>query len=226
MKEVTYLYPDTQSGINNINCHIKEGETIGIIGENGAGKTTLLLALCGLIRFQGDIIIDNRRLDKKSIFSIRKKMGLLFQEPDDQLFLPSVYENVEFGIKYLSIKKRAKRINDALSFIGLQGYEQRLAHHLSIGEKKRVALASVLVLNPSIILFDEPSANLDPLSRKSIIKLLKQTEGIKLVSSHDLDLIFSLCKRILILYKGKLVFDGRSRYLKQHPALLKKYHLA
>ncbi len=225
IENVTYLYHDGHNGIHDITCSIGHEESVGLIGENGAGKTTLLLALCGLIPFKGKIIISGKEMNKKNAPALRKKIGMLFQEPDDQLFLPSVYENIEYGIRHLEEKKKRARSDEALKFIGMEGIGERHAYHLSVGEKKRVALSSVFVMQPEVYFFDEPAADLDPRAKKNIINIIKKVKAAKLIASHDLDMVFSLCTRIIILYKGRIGFDRETEYLKKHLSLLKKFNL-
>ncbi len=223
LKNVTYFYADSGKGIKNINLKIKRGEVIGIIGTNGAGKTTLFHVIAGLLKFKGKITIDGIEMNKKSFYKLRKKIGLLFQEPDDQLFLPAVYENIEYGIKDLREEVKKERIREVEKFFHLEEIMDRMAHHLSVGEKKKVALATIFVMKPEIYLLDEPTSSLDPKTRKEIMGYINKLPGIKLIASHDIDMIKKLCRRIIVLYNGEIIFDNKKEFLTRK--ILKKAEL-
>ncbi|MDD5529946.1 MAG: ABC transporter ATP-binding protein [bacterium] len=204
---VSYLYPNGLNAINGIDFSIEENETLGIIGPNGAGKTTLFLALCGIIPFEGEITICNTKLTKSNTQDLRKNLGFVFQNPDDQLFMPTVYEDIAFGPINLGFSKDEVDccVKKALRNIGLSDFEDRITHHLSFGEKKRVALATVLSMSPKILLLDEPTSELDPWAKNQFIDLISKIKGTKIIASHDLQMIIDLCDKIMLLNKGKIL---------------------
>ncbi|MFA5031790.1 MAG: ABC transporter ATP-binding protein [bacterium] len=206
-RNISYLYPNGLKAINGIDFVVEENETLGIIGPNGAGKTTLFLALCGIIPFEGEIKICNTELTKSNVQSIRKDLGFVFQNPDDQLFMPTVYEDIAFGPMNLGFSKDEVDccVKKALLNVGLSGFEERITHHLSFGEKKRVALATVLSMSPKILLLDEPTSELDPWAKNRFIELISKVEGTKIIASHDLQMIIDLCDKIMLLNKGKIL---------------------
>lgn len=201
VKNISYTYPDGIEVFKNISFTVSAGESLGIIGPNGAGKTTLLLALSGLVNNSGDIFIGGVLKSEKNINEIRKKMSFVFQNPDDQLFMPHVSDDVSFGLDKLGYSKEeiGGIVKDSLITAGLEGFELRSSHHLSLGQKKRVCLAAAFARSPEILLLDEPSNELDPGGRKELIELIKEFDGTKLVVSHDLNMIADICENIIIL---------------------------
>ena len=230
IKELSYSYPDGNMALENINLHVLEGESLGVIGPNGAGKTTLLLHFNGLLdgsSGKSKIKILNLEINNKNIAEIRKAVGFVFQDPEDQLFMPTVYEDVSFGPSNLgwdkdTIKKQAQQ---ALDEVGLSDKASLLSHHLSLGEKKRVSVATVLSMKPDILVLDEPSANLDPAARGQLIDVLKGLSVTKIIAGHDLELILELCTRIVVLDKGKIVAEGDTREILSDPLLMKQHNL-
>lgn len=213
---LNYTYPDGKFGIENIVLDISEGECVGIIGPNGAGKTTLLLCLIGILKGNGEITICKTALNE-NISEIRKRVQIVFQNPDEQLFMPSVFDDVSFGPINMGLSREVveKRVSLALEEVGMLGFEERCPHHLSIGEKKRIAIASALSINPDILLLDEPSANLDPRMRKSLIELLSSLKKTMLIATHDIEMINRLCKRVFVMDKGRIVKSGNTKELLQ-----------
>ncbi len=210
VKNLTYTYPDGNTALKNISFKIYDGETVGLVGPNGAGKSTLMLFLLGILQSSngtGLVMIANRPLIKKNLRWIRQHVGLVFQDPDDQLFMSTVFDDVAFGPINMGLAEVEvrKRVNLALKKVGLDGFQNRCPHHLSFGEKKRVALATVLSMHPEILLLDEPTANLDPRARRKIIKQINDFHSVKLISSHDIEMLIETCDRILLLDNGKLV---------------------
>jgi cobalt/nickel transport system ATP-binding protein len=208
---LSYSYPDGQCGLAGINLTIHCGESVALIGPNGAGKSTLLLHLNGILRGNNSALrVLGLPVDDKNIKEIRKKVGMVFQDPEDQLFSLNVFEDVAFGPVNMGYPQEevSRRVKQALQRVGMQGYEKRSSHHLSIGEKKRVAIATVLSLDPEILALDEPTSSLDPRGKWALIDFLKELKITKLVASHDLDLVKLLCKRTIILDGGKVVADG------------------
>ena len=220
--DLKYTYPDGRKALNGINLHIAKGEKVALVGANGAGKSTLLLHLNGVLQGEGRIEIDGLQIDKKNLSSIRAKVGLIFQDPDDQLFSPTVFDDVAFGLIYQGINKEEipENVRKALDDVGMDGYEERNPYHLSGGEKKRIAIATVLVMNPSILVIDEPSTGLDPRSRRELIDLINGLPQTLLIASHDLDLISRTTQRMIVMNHGEIVADGSTDQLMKDTDLL------
>lgn len=201
---LSYKYPDGTRALDNVSLDVLKGESLGIIGHNGAGKSTLILHLNGILRGSGSIKIFGEEVSDKNLQQIRKKVGIIFQNPDDQLFMPTVFDDVAFGPINLKLSKEAvlSAVDSALGQIDMIGFKERSAHHLSLGEKKRVSIATILSMEPDIIVFDEPSANLDPRHREDLIRLIKGIAHTKIVASHDMDLIRRCCSRIATIEGG------------------------
>ena len=225
--DLSYTYPDGQRGLAGVSLNIAPGESVALIGPNGAGKSTLLLHLNGILRTDGSVSICGLKVGEKNLREIRKKVGMIFQDPEDQLFSLNVYEDVAFGPLNMGLKEDevASRVSLALQKVGMSGYEKRSSHHLSIGEKKRVAIATVLSLDPEILVLDEPTSSLDPRGRIALIRLLKDLHVTKIVASHDLDLVRQLCSRAVILDGGRIVADGKTGDLLEDKGLLEAHGL-
>jgi cobalt transport protein ATP-binding subunit len=214
--QLHFAYPDGRVALRGISFHVKSGETVGLIGPNGAGKSTLLLHLNGLLglpRQQGRITINGLEVASDHLPEIRRRVGLLFQDPDDQLFSASVGEDVAFGPQQLDLPEAeiSRRVTEALAAVKLSGFESRVPHHLSLGEKRRVCLAGVWACRPEVLVFDEPTANFDPRGRREFIDLCRSLPATKLIASHDLEMILSLCARVMVLDAGQLVTEGETR---------------
>ncbi|MFH0935422.1 MAG: ABC transporter ATP-binding protein [Candidatus Omnitrophota bacterium] len=222
IKNLNYAYPDGTNALSDINLDIYEGESVGIIGPNGAGKSTLLLHLNGILKGQGSIKILGRDINNDNLSFIRNKVGLVFQDPDNQLFMPTVFDDVAFGPLNMGLAKpeveaavtRALKEVDMLSSMG------RLSHHLSFGEKKRVSIATVLSMQSEILALDEPSSNLDLRHRRQLIELLKGFEHTKVFATHDLGLVSQLCLRVILLYQGKVAASGPTQDILGNKPLL------
>lgn len=228
IENLSFSYPDGHPALVNIILVIRSGQSVALIGPNGAGKSTLLLHLNGILRSKGTIRISGKPIEDKNLKLIRSKVGLVFQNPDDQLFSPTVFDDVAFGPMNLGLPEQEVRrlVSQALDMVGMKGYEQRTPNHLSVGEKKRIALATVLSMNPQIIVLDEPSANLDPRSKWALIELLKQLPQTKMVASHDLELVQALCDRTIIIDEGRIVADDHTYIILDDALLLEKHGLA
>lgn len=229
IKRLSYVYPDGQRGLTDINLTISCGESVALIGPNGAGKSTLLLHLNGILR--GDdaaVKVLGLPVEDKHIREIRKNVGMVFQDPEDQLFSLNVFEDVAFGPVNMGYTQEevGRRVRQALQKVGMQSYEKRSSHHLSIGEKKRVAIATVLSLDPEILALDEPTSSLDPRGKWALIELLRSLPATKIIASHDLDLVACLCDRVVILDEGKIVADGKAERILGDKELLKMHGLA
>jgi cobalt/nickel transport system ATP-binding protein len=216
IESLSYTYPDGIQALNGIDLQIAATEKVAIVGANGSGKSTLLLHLNGILMPQhGEIVIGEMLVTPHNLLAIRNFVGLVFQNPDDQLFMPTVWEDVAFGPinQGLQGTELKIRVSEALVSVGLDvtKYAERLSHNLSGGEKKRVAIAGVLAMQPQVLVFDEPSAQLDPRSRRQLIQLLQTLPETQLIATHDLDLVLELCDRTIILSDGKIVYDGNTK---------------
>jgi cobalt/nickel transport system ATP-binding protein len=224
---LNFAYPDGFQALNGINLDIYEGESLGIIGANGAGKSTLLLHLNGLLNGRGKVKIFDRIISKESLPFVREKIGFVFQDPQDQLFMPTAYEDVAFGPQNLGLSREEvdKRVMAALAEVGLSEKKNRLSYHLSIGEQKRLALATVLSMHPEILILDEPNSNLDPASRRHLINLLANLAVTKVIATHDLEMVLDLCSRVIILDKGRIVSEGQPQQILSNQPLLESSSL-
>jgi len=212
IKDLNFSYPDGHRALTDINLEIRKGEIFGIIGPTGAGKSTLLQHLNGILKGDGEIVVDGIKIDKKNDAKIKEKVGIVFQNPDDQLFCPTVYEDIAFGLFNLGFKPGQidEKIHDILGKMNLSHLKNLSSHHLSFGEKKRVALATTLVMNPLVIALDEPFANLDYKSVLTIIEMIENLPLTRVIISQDILLALSICERIAILDKGKIIKVGTS----------------
>jgi cobalt/nickel transport system ATP-binding protein len=210
IEDLSFIYPDGTEALKGVSLKVRQGESLAIIGPNGAGKSTLLLNLNGLLRGNGLIKIFGIKINSSNLKNIRKKVGLVFQNPDDQLFCSTVYEDVAFGPTNLGLSKEEVkgRVKDALFKVEMVGYENSNAFHLSYGQKKRVAIATILSMNPDIVAIDEPSSNLDHNSQIRLAKILNSLSKTKLIVTHDIPYAALLCDRAVILDNGKIVADG------------------
>jgi cobalt/nickel transport system ATP-binding protein len=225
---LSFGYPDGQQALTDVNLTIYQGETVALIGPNGAGKSTLLLHLNGILHSNGAVKVFGRPVDDKNLRWVRSKVGLVFQNPDDQLFSPTVFDDVAFGPINLGYSEAEVRelVARALDWVGMAGYERRSPHHLSVGEKKRIAIATVLSMNPEILVIDEPTSNLDPGSKWSLIELLRGLAITKIIASHDLELVQALCHRAIILDRGVVIADGATSHILADMPLLMAHGLA
>jgi len=204
VQNLSYRYPDGREVLRSISFAVAEGECVGLIGPNGAGKSTLLLHLNGILPEKPSGAV--RVFGQTDLAAMRRDVGLLFQDPDDQLFCPTVAEDVVFGPQQLGLSEAS--VTEALAQVGLAGFEKRSPHHLSHGEKRRVCLAGVLACQPQILALDEPTSGLDPRGRREFKSLLHKVRATKLITTHDLDFVVEFCSRVLVLDQGQLVADG------------------
>jgi len=216
--DLNYAYPDGTAALKNVSFVIEEGESVALVGPNGAGKSTLLLHLNGILHStesRGAVEILGDSVDPKKVHEMPKKIGIVFQNPDDMLFMPLLGDDVAFGPINLGVAKEEvkRRVKDSLELVGLAGYEERVSHHLSGGEKKRAAIATVLSIEPEIIALDEPTANLDPKSRAELIGILRSLKiagKTLIIITHDVNAIPELADRVIVLDKT-VVADGTTR---------------
>lgn len=211
VRELHFSYPDGHAGIKNMSFAIHPGETLGIIGANGAGKSTLLMLLMG-IHFpnRGKVLVGDVEVTKKNLSIIRQRLGMVFQDPDDQLFMMTVYDDVAFGPRNYQLDEQEveNRVTRALDLVGIPHLKDRAPFKLSGGEKRAAAIASVLSMEPDVLIMDEPSAALDPKSRRRLIELLNSFNQTKIITSHDLDLVWETCSRVIVIKEGEVVADG------------------
>jgi cobalt/nickel transport system ATP-binding protein len=228
LKDVYYKYPDGTEALRGISFRVVHGESVGIVGANGAGKSTLLMQLNGyLMPLQGIVTIGDLDLNKKTRNEIRKKVGVVFQDPDDQLFMPTVFDDVAFGPLNLGLteEKVKERVDGALKTVGCLNLKDKPPHHISSGQKSAVAIASIIAMQPDILVMDEPASNLDPKSRRHLINLLKKFEHTKIIASHDLDLILDVCERCIVVKDGRVMADGPVEKLLSDRELLETNNL-
>ncbi|MBE0689938.1 MAG: ABC transporter ATP-binding protein [Anaerolineae bacterium] len=226
---LSYRYPDGTLALDDVSLRIQRRERVGLIGPNGAGKSTLLLHLNGVLRSDaGQIAIDGVTLSDRTLGQIRAQVGLVFQNPDDQLFSTLVEQDVAFGPLHMGLDEAEvmRRVEQALAAVGMSGAAERISYHLSGGEKKRIAIATVLSMQPKILVLDEPSSGLDPRTRRSLIHLLDSfTDQTLLISTHDMRLAYDLCSRVIILDEGKIAADGLASALLSDPILMERHGL-
>ncbi|MFC2034286.1 energy-coupling factor ABC transporter ATP-binding protein [Chloroflexota bacterium] len=225
---LSFNYPDGQKALTELNLVIHKGESVALIGANGAGKSTLLLHLNGILRNDGLVKIFGNPINDENLKDMRRRVGVIFQNPDDQLFSPTVFDDVAFGPINLGYSEEEvmQSVTRALEWVSMTGYEQRSPHHLSLGEKKRISIATVLSMNPEILVVDEPTSSLDPRSKWALMKLLKELPMTKIVASHDLELVRMVCSRAVVLDHGQIVADDTTEHILADNKLLKKHGLA
>jgi cobalt/nickel transport system ATP-binding protein len=224
---LSFAYPDGHEALRQVSLHIQPCEKVALVGPNGAGKSTLLLHLNGILAGQGDVRVAGLEVKPANLGRVRASVGLVFQSPDDQLFSPTVYEDVAFGPIYQGLPEAEvrKRVEEALSAVHMLDYASRVSHHLSMGEKKRIAIATVLSMKPEILVLDEPTAGLDPRARRSLIHLLDELPITMLVSTHDMLMVHELFPRVVIMDEGKVVADGPTSKLLKDTDLLEAHGL-
>ncbi len=210
-ERVGYRYPDGHEALHDLSFELTHGEKAALVGANGAGKTTLLLHADGLLLpTAGQVVVGGIPITRRTLPTIRRTVGYLFQQPDDQLFMPTVEEDVAFGPANMGLDdvEIERRVAEALAAVGATELRHRAPGRLSGGEKKRVAIATVLAMEPSILVMDEPTASLDPPARRQLLELIRTFRHTMLIATHDLELVRELCSRTLVLHRGTLVADG------------------
>jgi len=228
VKDLQYTYPDGTAALKGVSFLLTHGEAVAIIGANGAGKSTLLLHLNGcLIPQAGEVRIGDFPLNKNTLSHVRRTVGMVFQDPDDQLFMPIVYDDVAFGPLNLGLPPDEvdHLVLDSLATVGASHLKDRPPYRLSGGEKRAVAIASVLAMSPSILVMDEPTSSLDPKTRRQLIELLKTFKHTRIIATHDLDLVLDLCSRVIVFKEGRVVADGPSLDILQNEELLESSSL-
>ena len=225
---VSFTYPDGHEVLKDISCMIKRGEKVALIGPNGAGKSTFMSLLNGVeMPSSGKVVVGDMEVSRKNLIKVRRQVGIVFQDPDDQLFCPTVFDDVAFGPLNLGLSADEihGRVIEALELVGLSGFEQRSSFHLSFGERKRLALATVLSYQPEILVFDEPSTNMDPLNRRRLINWLQHSDKTILLCTHDLDIALEVCNRCLMLVDGMIIADGLASEILYDRSLLESNNL-
>jgi len=225
---LTHIYEDDTVALRDVSFRITHGESVAIIGANGAGKSTLLMHLNGhLTPTRGEVRIGETPLTRETLPAIRRTVGLVFQDPDDQLFMPTVYDDVAFGPRNqrLPDEEVDRRVREALECVGVWNVRARPPYRLSGGEKKRVAIAGVLAMAPDILVMDEPTSGLDPRARRQLIGLLADFSHTRIFTSHDLDMVLELCPRTIVLFEGAVMADGPTREIFADDALLSRCQL-
>jgi cobalt/nickel transport system ATP-binding protein len=229
VRELTYAYPQGPTALHSLSFEVAAGERVGLVGPNGAGKTSLFLCLAGVLRPRAAVL----RLGGLDVHDAGQRrrlpgaVGIVFQNSDDQIFNATVFDDVAFGPLNLELPpdEVRQRVAEALQRVGLTGLEERVPFHLSGGEKRRVALAGVLAMRPSVLLLDEPSMYLDPRGRRELIRLLQSLGGTQMIASHDLELVLQTCSRVLLLDHGRLIVDGVARSVLADSALMEAHGL-
>jgi cobalt transport protein ATP-binding subunit len=227
VKDLHFRYPDGQSALRGVDMFIAPGEKVALVGPNGAGKSTLLLHLNGILRGEGEVLVCGRQVTDENLGQVRAEVGLVFQDPDDQLFSPTVFDDVAFGPLYMGMSEEevGEKVDYALGAVGMHGAERRIPHHLSGGEKKRVAIATVLAMDPEVLVLDEPTAGLDPRTRRGLIRLMQELPQTMLVSTHDMALVAEGFKRTIVIDEGRVVADGPTEEIMADHELLEAHGL-
>jgi cobalt/nickel transport system ATP-binding protein len=211
VRGLAFAYPDGHQALYGVDLHVHRGERVALLGPNGAGKTTLVLHLNGILTAGvGSVSVSGLPVTKRNIAEVRRRVGVVFQDPDDQLFMGSVHDDVAFGPANQGLRGEPlqRRVRDALDRVGMADFADRPPHHLSFGQRRRVAVATVLAMEPEILVLDEPSSNLDPASRRELAEILTALDVTVLMVTHDLPYAFELCPRSVVLSDGVIVADG------------------
>lgn len=221
-QNVSFSYDSGHPVVENLNFSIHKGETVGLIGANGAGKSTIMKLLLGLVTGEGRITVDGLTLNKQNIPVIRKKIGFVLQDSDNQMFMPTVYEDMIFGPRNYGLSKEEteRRVDDVLKRLGLQALKYRHNHKISGGEKRMAAIATILAMEPEVILMDEPSTALDPVNRRMVINTIRQLPQTMLIASHDLGMILDTCQRVILLSQGTIAADDDAERILRNRELL------
>ena len=227
-QNVSFAYEKDRPVLRELSFRIGDGEAVGLIGANGAGKSTVMKLLLGLIApTEGSILVDGIRVGKKSLPEIRRKLGFVLQNSDNQMFMPTVYEDMIFApLNYgLSREEAERRVDTALERLGMQELKHRHNHRISGGEKRMAAIATILAMEPEAVLMDEPSSALDPCNRRRVINIIRELPQTKLITSHDLDMILDTCERVILLSGGRIVADGPADVILRDKALLEAHRM-
>ena len=221
-RNVSFSYEPGTPVLDNLSFHIRRGETVGLIGANGAGKSTIMKLMLGLLPAQGEILVEGMPVTKQNLSVIRQKIGFVLQDSDNQMFMPTVYEDMIFGPRNYGLTREEAdaRVDRVLKELGLESLKHRHNHKISGGEKRMAAIATILAMEPEMIVMDEPSTALDPVNRRRVISTINSRKETKLIASHDLDMILDTCQRVILLNHGRIVADGEAETLLRDQALL------
>ena len=221
-QNVSFSYDGEGPVVENLSFTIQDGESVGLIGANGAGKSTIMKLLLGQLSGKGQILVDGLAVNKQNLPAIRQKIGFVLQDSDNQMFMPTVYEDMIFGPRNYGLSKEEteRRVDAVLNRLGLVELKHRYNHKISGGEKRMAAIATILTMEPETILMDEPSTALDPVNRRTVINTINTLPQTKLIASHDLDMILDTCQRVILLSRGKIVADGPAERILRDQALL------
>ena len=221
-QNVSFGYDTAHPVVENLSFSIHKGEAVGLIGANGAGKSTIMKLMLGLLRGSGEIRVDGLPVCREHLPAIRKKIGFVLQDSDNQMFMPTVYEDMTFGPRNYGLSKAEtdRRVDEILNQLGLQTLKYRHNHKISGGEKRMAAIATILAMEPEVILMDEPSTALDPVNRRTVIRTINGLPQTKLIASHDLDMILDTCQRVILLSHGKIAADGDAETILRDKELL------
>ena len=221
-QNVSFSYDGERPVVENLSFSIGKGESVGLIGANGAGKSTIMKLLLSLLSGKGQILVDGLTMNKQNLAAIRQKIGFVLQDSDNQMFMPTVYEDMIFGPRNYGLSKEEteRRVDAVLNQLGLTALKHRYNHKISGGEKRMAAIATILTMEPETILMDEPSTALDPVNRRTVINTINTLPQTKLIASHDLDMILDTCQRVILLSRGTIVADGPADHILRDQALL------
>jgi energy-coupling factor transporter ATP-binding protein EcfA2 len=227
IENFSYKYPDGTSAIDNITLSIEYGQAIALIGPNGAGKSTLLLAMAGFVTGLGKILIDGLQINRKNLKKIRSVIGSCLEDPDDQLFMPTLFDDVAFGPLNMDLKAEEvkARVADVLKTVGLDGMADKAPHHLSAGQKRAAAIATILAMSPKIITLDEPDGSLDPRNRNNLIKLLAGLTQTLIITTANMDFAAAVADRVVLLDNGRIIADGPAEKIMSDSQLMTAHGL-
>ena len=212
-RNVNFAYEKGNNVLHDMSFRIEKGESVGLIGANGAGKSTIMKLLLGLLQGEGEVLIDGTQVKKETLGEIRAKLGFVLQNSDNQMFMPTVYEDMIFGPLNYGLSRDAvdKRVDDVLGRLHLEDLKHRYNHKISGGEKRMAAIATILAMEPAAILMDEPTSALDPYNRRIVINTIRELDQTKLIASHDLDMIMDTCDRVILISGGRVAADGPAK---------------
>ena len=225
--DLHFKYPDGREALRGVTLHIAPNTKMALVGPNGAGKSTLMLHLNGILQGEGSVVVAGMEVKEANLPLVRAAVGMVFQNPDDQLFSLTVFDDVAFGPLHMGLGEAEvrQRVHDALQAVGMEAFIQRSSHHLSVGEKKRIAIATVLSMQPEILVLDEPSAGLDPRARRMLINLLQQLQMTMLISTHDLAMVAEIGDQTAVMDNGQVVACGDTAAILADQALLERHGL-
>lgn len=227
MKHVSFRYEAGKEILDDISFRLAEGESVGLIGANGAGKSTIMKLLSGILFGDGEVLIAGTPVNPKNLYEIRRKLGYVLQDSDDQMFMPTVYEDMIFAPRNYGLSKEEteERIDAVLEKLDLKELKHSRNHKISGGEKRMAAIATILAMDPEVILMDEPTASLDPYNRRLVINAINSLSQTKLITSHDLDMILDTCSRVILLDQGKIIADGKTEEILRDQKLLEAHRM-